>query len=105
MAAFHTSGAGKGSAYRRVDQKAFTAHHDFIFGVTRSYQRDPSGDDCQLRGKDEGKCWGSVKNYDYLEEGGDMVKVCRGHAEYFDWCANSPGTRKYIQEHNPNEHQ
>ena len=98
MASHQTTGAGKGSAYRQVDQQTFSENHAFIFGVARSYRVDPSGDDCALRGQDRGKCWGDVTNYDYLEPGGDMVKVCSGHAEYFDWCGNRPNANKYISE-------
>ena len=98
MASHQTTGAGKGSVYRSVDLQSFAANHDYIFGITASYRPDPSGDDCALRARNRGKCWGEVINYDYLEPDGDMVKVCSGHAEYFDWCGNKPDAREYIPE-------
>lgn len=98
MTSHPTTGAGKGPAYRLVNQKTFSENHSYIFGISGSYRQDPSGDDCALRGHDRGKCWGEVKNYDYLEPDGDMVKVCGGHAEYFDWCGNRPNAKEYIHE-------
>lgn len=94
--------AGKGDRLRSVVGELFRSNHDFIFGVTASYRSSVSeatlGDDCALRGYADGKCWGQVVNHDVLEDGGDMVCVCQGHFEYFDWCANKLAARAYIPE-------
>jgi len=89
----------KGFWSRVSDHGSYGDNHSFIWGVKPSYVRGPDECDCALRGKEQGKCWGEVRPYDILEEGGDMVYVCRGHDETFDQCRN-PEARNYIEEPN-----